>query len=278
MNIQNKVSNHELCVGARPMDLSMDRPMVRRGGPCVRPIWSGSRQARPLLLFFIFLIFSFFSAHADNSIILKLVVANPSKGQIQKVPLKSFLPREIKPEDVIDKDDLDIAYDTEQGVYYVYNTYEVKPGEFLEKDVELKDIWIIPDSEIDSLRKEADKMEQLLKDTEYYERVAFLRNGIDSKLNEIIDSQKNSPASAELHISNYRDNLRTLELVKQDLLMERSFLAQQSNGISHGVFWKLFLGVIIFLALFIVGFYFIWQRQLKFMAQDTFEKEDEKLP
>jgi len=53
-------------------------------------------------------------------------------------------------------------------------------------------------------------------------------------------------------------------------------MAQQSNGISHGVFWRLFLGVIIFLALFIAVFYFIWQRQLKFMAQDTFEKEDEK--
>jgi hypothetical protein len=226
----------------------------------------------PLIL--LFLVFPILPAHADGSITLKLVVANPSKGQAQKVPLKSFLPREIKPEDVIDKDDLDIAYDTEQGVYYVYNTYNVKPGEFLEKDVELKDIWVISDSEIDSLRKEAEKMEQLLKDTEYYERVAFLRNGIDSKLNEITESQKNSPASAELHISNYRDNLRTLELVKQDLLMERSFLAQQNNGISHGVFWKLFLGVIIFLALFIAVFYFIWQRQLKFMAQDTFEKEE----
>jgi len=258
MNIRNKILN-----------------IVRRGGPCVRPMdrWNGPRQARPLLLF-LFLTFFVFPAHADNSIIVKLVVANPSKGQIQKVPLKSFLPREVKPEDVIDKDDLDIAYDTEQGVYYVYNTYEVKPGEFLEKDVELKDIWVIPDSEIDALHKEAAQMEQLLKDTDYYERVAFLRKGIDSKLNDITESQKNSPANAELHISNYRDNLRILELVKQDLLMERSFLTLQSNGISHAVFWRLFLGVIGFLALFIVGFYFIWQRQLKFMAKDTFEKEE----
>jgi hypothetical protein len=221
-----------------------------------------------------FLIFFISPAYADNSITLKLVVANPSKGQTQTVPLKSFLPREVKPEDVIDKDDLDIAYDTEQGVYYVYNTYEVKPGQFLEKDVELKDIWVIPDNEIDSLRKEAAQMEQLLKDTDYYERAAFLRSGIDSKLNEIAENQKNSPASAELHISNYRDNLRLLELVKQDLLLERSFLTLQGNGIPRAIFWRLFLGVIGFLALFITGFYFIWQRQLKFMAKDTFEKEE----
>ncbi len=229
------------------------------------------------VLFFIFLSFSVFQAYADDTIILKLVVANPSKGQIQKVPLKAFLPREVKPEDVMDKDDLDIAYDTEQGVYYVYNTYDVKPGEFLERDVILKDKWVIADSEIDSLRKEAAKMEQLLKGTDYYERVAFLKNAIDSMLNEIVESQKNSPANAEVHISNYRDNLKTLESVKQDLLMERSFLAQQGgNGIPRSAFWKLFLAVTIFLALLAGSFYFIWQRQLKFMAYDTFSKEDNK--
>ena len=231
----------------------------------------GIKYCVPLILF---LIFPIFPAHADNSIILKLVVANPSKGQNQKVPLKAFLPREIKPEDVIDKADLDIAYDTEQGIYYVYNTYDIKPGEFLERDVELKDIWFISDSEVDSLRKDAAKMAQLLKDTDYYERVAFLKNSIDSKLNEIAESQKNSSASAELHISDYRDNLKTLESVKQDLFLERSFLIQQGKGLPHVVFWKFFLAVIIFLALFAASFYFIWQRQLKFMAQDTFEKED----
>jgi hypothetical protein len=223
----------------------------------------------------VFILFAF-PAYPANTITLKLVVDNPSKGQAQKVPLKAFLPREIKPDDVVDKDDLDIAYDTEQGAYYVYNTYELKPGEFLEKDVELKDIWVIPDSEIESLRKEAGKMEEMLKDTDYFERVKFLKDDIYSKLNDITDSQQASPASAEAHISNYRDNLKTLESVKQDLFLERSFLLQQGKGMPHGVFWNLFLGIIVFLALLGASFYFIWQKQLKLMTQDPFGKEDNR--
>ena len=45
------------------------------------------------------------------------------------------------------------------------------------------------------------------------------------------------------------------------------------KGMPGGIFWKLFIGIIVFLALLAASFYFIWQKQLKLMTQDTFSKE-----
>ena len=50
---------------------------------------------------------------------------------------------EVKPKDIIYKGDLEIAYDTQQGSYYVFGEYEIKPLETLEKEIEIKDIWLI---------------------------------------------------------------------------------------------------------------------------------------
>ena len=58
------------------------------------------------------------------NIVLKIIAVNPSKEQSQRVPVKVYLPKETKPEDVIDKSDLDVAYDTQQGSYYVSGEYD----------------------------------------------------------------------------------------------------------------------------------------------------------
>jgi hypothetical protein len=211
---------------------------------------------------------------AEANIVLKLIASNPSKGQTQKVPLKVYLPKETKPEDVVDKGDLDVAYDTQQGSYYVYGEYELKPGETLERDVELKDIWVIPENEIETLRLELIKLEGLLKNTEFAERIAFLKTSIESKLNQIIESQVNSPANPERHISDYRDNLKILESVKTDMALARSLLAQVKSFPTVMV-WRLILAIIIFLGILGVSFYFIWHKQLKAIAETAPPKEEE---
>jgi len=236
-------------------------------------------KSRALLrIYFVGLaMFYFFAFPAEiyANVILKLVAANPSKGQTQKVMLKAYLPKEIKPEDVVDKEDLDIAYDTQQGSYYVFKEYEIKPGEFLEKDVELKDVWAIPEREIISIRQESAKMRDLLKETDLAERIDFLKNSIDSKLDQIMENQLNAPANPERHISNYRDNLKMMESVKQDMVLARSFLAQ-GRGLPTATIWKLLFAVITFLGLLGASFYFIWHKQLKSIITDTLMGEETK--
>ena len=202
------------------------------------------------------------------NIVLKIMAVNPSKEQSQKVPVKVYLPKETKPEDVIDKSDLDIAYDTQQGSYYASGEYDLKAGETVERSIELRDIWIIPDTEVDSLRVEVNRISNMLKNTEFADRVSYLSNSIDSKLNQILENQRNTPPNPERHISDYRDNLRVLESVKADLGLARSFLAQVKPTMSGKTIWRLIIGIIVFLGLLGAGFYFVWQKQLKVIEQE----------
>jgi hypothetical protein len=206
---------------------------------------------------------------AQASIVLKVVAANPSKTQVQKSSVKAYLPKETKPEDVLDKGDLDIAFDTQQGSYFVFAEYELKPGETIEREVEIRDIWTVPDSEVLSLRAESERIMSFLKNTEFSDRAEFLKNSVESKLNQIVESKLSSPANPERHISDYRDTLRILESVKADLALARNLMTQY-KPLPAVTIWKLIIGIIIFLGLLGASFYFIWQRQSKTLLQDPF--------
>lgn len=228
-----------------------------------------------ILPFFCFSVLTFFSslvivdvAHAN--IVLKVIAINPSKDQTQKAPVKAYLPKEVKADNVVDKGDLDIAYDTQQGSFYVYGEYELKPGQVLEKEIEIQDIWLIPEKDIDTLRADAEKLSGLMKNTDFGERAEFIRKGVEAKLDEIMERQRNAPANPEQHISEYRVNLSMLDEVKRDLALARSMLSQV-KPLPTAVIWRLIIGIIIFLGLLGGAFYLIWQKQLRTITQeDTF--------
>lgn len=228
------------------------------------------------LCFFGLLFFGYLPAQAN--IALKVMVVNPSKEQSQSVPVKVYLPKETKPEDVVDKSDLEISYDTQQGSYFIYGEYLLKPGEVIDKDVELKDIWVIPNTEIESLRVEAIKLFDLLKSTEFAERVDYLRQNIEGKLNQIDESQKNAPANPERHISDYRDNVKVLESVKTEIALVRSLLSN-SKPFSVNLVWRLIVIIIVFLALLGVSFFIIWQKQIRKINEESLpSSKDEGSP
>ena len=210
-----------------------------------------------------------FAPDLHANLILKVIIVNPSKEQTQNVPLKAYLPKEVKPDDVLEKGDLEVAYDTQQGSYYVTRDFELKPGETLERDIEIRDIWSLSDTELESLRIETIKIADLLKNTEFADRVSFLKNNIESKLNQIIENQRSSPANPEQHISDYRDNLRTLENVKADMALSRSLLSQ-AKPLPTIIVWRLIIAIIIFLGILAASFFFIWQKQAKVITQETF--------
>jgi len=211
-----------------------------------------------------------------GSIVLKVIAANPSKEQTQKVPVKIYLPKEAKPEDLIDRADLEPAYDTQQGSYFLSGEYELKPGEVLDRDIEIRDIWAIQDSEIAFLRSEAAKLCGMLKGSEYAERAAYLASGIESKLNYINENQKNAPANPERHISDYRENLKVMEGVKADLALIRGLLSQV-KAFPAASAWKIIVAIIVFLGIMSGAFYFLFKKQLKVITTDTFyvPKEDQ---
>jgi hypothetical protein len=203
---------------------------------------------------------------ADANVILKFFTVNPSKEQTQKVSLRATLPKEVKLEDIIDRDDLDIVYDTQQGCYVAFGEYELKPGETLEKKMEVRNIWLIPNSEIEAVRADLKKLFNLLKNTEFSDRLVFLTNSIELKLNQVIERQKDSPTDPEQLFSNYRENLKIMESIKADLAWGHSFLSELRPFPAANVLW-IIVFIIISLGLLGASFYAIWKKQIKSIAQ-----------
>jgi len=204
--------------------------------------------------------------NVEASIVLKVIGVNPSPTHTQKIPMKVYLPKEVKPENIIDKGDLEIGYDDQQGSYYVYGEYELGPGEVLEREVEMEDIWVIPEREILLLKTEIEKIADLLEGTNLEEKMSFLKETMEEKLDRIIESQKIPEANPQRHISNYRENTKLLEEVKKDLVIARTLLTQ-AKQIPSVKIWKLFIVIVGFLGLLGVIFYFVWQKESKLITR-----------
>jgi hypothetical protein len=215
----------------------------------------------------------FFAPRLEASITLRVVAVNPSEEQTQTVPIKVYLPIEVKPESIIYKEDLDVAYDAQLGSYYVFGEYELKPKEVLEKEIEIKDVWAIDPAEILSMRKEARDVFAGFEKTGYAEKATALYQGIEKKLNEIDDLQKVAANNPSQHISDYRYCVSQLNSAKNDLLAAKTLLAEiQPRGLAK-LTWKIIIFIIAFLGILGLGFYIIWQRQVKMEQEEKTSDE-----
>ena len=210
-----------------------------------------------------------------RSVVLKAIIVNPSEAQSKAVPFKAYLPKEAKPEHILSRGDLSISYDTQQGSYYVHATFTLKPKEVREVEIEMKDIWQVRTSEIESLRLEALKVYRMLEDTEFSERAKFLLMSIQENLDVIIARQMVKPTNPEEHISNFRENLELLQEAKTDLGLARTLLSQV-KPITLQMTWKLIVAIVTFLGILSLGFYIVWQKQVKLAEIPTIDTGEKK--
>lgn len=214
-------------------------------------------------------ILCFLSAEAESNIILKTLIVNPSQTKTQTALLKAYLPKEAKPEDVLGLGDLNIAYDIDKSLYYVYREYELKPGESITRQIEIKDIWIISEEEIAGLNEEAKKLVEKLKKTAYFNTAITLQEDIRNKSNDILNRQEGAiDATPQTHIAAYRENIKTMGSVKsmvtnlEKMVLETKIAAgSAAKRVSIKATWGVILGVIIALGLLSFIFFIIWHRQ-----------------
>jgi hypothetical protein len=140
-----------------------------------------------------------------GSIVFKSVITNPSSMISQEVPLKYYLPPEIKEEHIISKDDrLKIGYDSEKGQYYVEGEFTLKPNESKTISVSVQDIWEISQEDIESLRRQAEELSKPLEKTSFFAQGVTLKSNINVSLDKIVSLQK-SAITPEAKIRAYRE-------------------------------------------------------------------------
>lgn len=126
-------------------------------------------------------------AYADVK--LKIAVANPSTTEEQVTPVKFDLPKGIDPANIIDIGDMELKYDFDNGVYYVYKKVTLKPSEKKVFEVKLKDIWVIPGAVLESLKKHNDGLMEKLKGSKHSQTGVDLYKKINQGLQGISKRQ-----------------------------------------------------------------------------------------
>ncbi len=216
---------------------------------------------------------------SPGSVVFRLSVVNPSKAKRQKIEIKNYLPQEVRPKDVIDSAGLDIEYDQEKSLYYIYKTeLELAPGEVKVFKVEVEDIWKVPEAELSSLKSQSEDIVKRLMNTQHQLRAQTVSENIYKELNEIQASQSDDTVSRSQHIGIYRQNLEILQLVKKDIAELEKILRPSSGPAAPEIIeksklkiglpsktttWLIIIIIIVFLGMLAAVFFFVLQGQIR---------------
>ena len=157
-----------------------------------------------------------------GSIVFKSLITNPSSLISQTVPLKYYLPPEVREEDIISTDDdLTVKYDAEKDQYYVEGEFTLAAGQTRTVSIQVNDIWVITEEQVDSLRNQAEELSRPLERTSYFAQGVTLKSDIDVSLDKIIELQA-AAVTPEQKIRAYREAKIELDAVhaKMDKLQE----------------------------------------------------------
>ncbi len=152
-----------------------------------------------------------------GSVVMKILVVNPSKTEAQTVSLKVSLPKEVSPKDIIDLGDLTLNYDADTGTYSVHAEVPLGPGESVDKFVRMNDIWQRSEEDLTRLENEAMAAAKKLEGTEFEERGLALVHEVRKKIEDILRKQENSARNPEEKIRAYRAGADTVDSIKENL-------------------------------------------------------------
>jgi hypothetical protein len=195
----------------------------------------------------------------EGSIIFKTLITNPSKVSTQTVPLKYYLPREAKKEDIIEIDEeLKVEYDASEEAYYITGEFELEPGGTKTFSVEVADVWKISEDEVNSLRTQTEELFRLLEGTTYFAQGSTIKNDINVSLDKVLRLQQDAH-TPEARIRAYREGMIEIEGVQRRLDDMKTLVSSAGSmgtmfGFIGGVQTLAVWGLIIVL---IAGFVFL---------------------
>ena len=142
-------------------------------------------------------------------------VENPL-DKAHTVKEQQFLPKEVKPENVIEREGFDIRYDESQQRSFLFKEEELQAKEKKRYSIGIEDIWLVPQVKLDYLKNRSDKAYDALKDTKYKQIAQFLYDRIIENLQIITDSQKEE-RDIQQHIGAFRVNQKVFENTHRDV-------------------------------------------------------------
>lgn len=203
------------------------------------------------------------------------------------------MPQEIKPDDILEKGDLELQYDDKNFCYFLYNKEVVlKPGETRVFNVLCRNVWIIPQDKLDDYKSTAAMILKRLQNTDYFTAGKKLADGIYEKLDTIKIRQSDETIGQKKRIGAYRYHMQLIDQVKEDLAKMEKLLTFQggppvpemlqeskvkSDAPSTKTTWLIIFCIVIFMVFLGAQFYFTWHRRAE-AEKKGLHHQKQKLP
>ncbi len=180
-------------------------------------------------------------AWAEETTSMSVVAANVTDEKREKIFIRQDLPDEIAKEDVLDPGGLEIRYDEEKSIYYLYTEVDLEPQASKKFKVVLRDKWKVPQTEASFLKDQVDQRLEALKGKESYGAGQMLRNAVVSQIDEIMAEEEANKGNIQKKIDLYRVHIRKLNEIRQKISIQDDFTREAQrfvDGQKTGKFIK----------------------------------------
>jgi hypothetical protein len=179
-----------------------------------------------------FLCLSPFASLAFAQVAINFIAVNASETEAKEVDVKYYLPEELQPDDILNTGELDLGYDVDKGMYFVYKTMKFDLKESRTFKVLVKDVWRIEEEEINVLKNQVDENLKLLEGSESYQYAVKAREHIHQEIDYIFNQQKNYSDNIDRRIEEYRAFKAELETVRNNAY-DLDYLEHESRALDE---------------------------------------------
>jgi len=150
---------------------------------------------------------------------VKIVIANPSEEETQTVPVHYELPPGLERRDILDPAGLNVEYDMEKSMYYVYGSLELEPKEVRTLKIIIRDVWTIPQEKIRDLYGILDNKINSLKGTVDEKTLKLIEEGLRGRLGAIERYQEDAADDIEKRMRMYSSNAERLQRIRKEIFL-----------------------------------------------------------
>ncbi len=182
-----------------------------------------------LILGFFFTILACQQVLAEGNVSMNVSAKNTTDEIKEKVVIRQDLPRETKKEDILEANGMEIKFDEERSIYYLYAEPNIEAQSTRSFKIILRDLWKINENDFNFLKEQTEQRFESLKNKDSYEDAQNFRNKIVSLIDEIKSQQDSQSGDIKKRMEFYRTNSQRLEEIRQQVGMVDDFVREAQH-------------------------------------------------
>lgn len=240
----------------------------------------------------------------EKSVFFKVSISNPTE-RTKKIKQQHFLPKEVRPEYIIDRKGYEIRFDEKKAQPFLFKEEDIAAKDTKTISFEIRDVWYVPDNLKQYVRDRAKSIYDLMLRSPFKQTAEDLYKEIIN-LTDLIDSLQATPQKdIEQHIGAYRLNLERFQRSRQLLddlekllsrhraelekskiknVMQKMQSMKSLARVSQAIFdkkptvnaaWKIIGVVMLFLAIFMLAYtVFLFLRSSREKKQELLKQDE----